>query len=154
MQEDSGGLGRFATRCQGPASGSLATSSGSSACLPASASATSSSTPESDPRNELAIAAAYALFGADDPLTVLEAMTLGYDGGRRLSEVEVKVLFPLVAMRLAVSLTSSAIAARYLSCSVGISRNASTFWRSMTFSIIVNIVSNPLFFISKSGDKF
>ena len=61
--------------------------------------------------NELAIAAAYASFGADDPLSVLETMALGYDGGRRLAEVEVKVLFPLVAMRLAVSLTSSAIAA-------------------------------------------
>ncbi len=62
--------------------------------------------------NELAIAAAYALFGAADPVAVVASLATGYHGARPLTEDELRVLFPLTCMRLCVSVTSAAIAAR------------------------------------------
>ncbi len=62
--------------------------------------------------NELAIGCGYAILGADDPLDAAAHVVAGYHGVRALSEDEIRVLFPLICMRLAVSVTSSATAAR------------------------------------------
>ena len=61
--------------------------------------------------NELAIAAAYALFDAADPVAVIAGLAAGYHRARPLGEDEVRVLFPLTCMRLSVSVTNSALAA-------------------------------------------
>jgi 4-aminobutyrate aminotransferase-like enzyme/Ser/Thr protein kinase RdoA (MazF antagonist) len=61
--------------------------------------------------NELAIACAYAIFRLKDPLAVTARIAKGYHRARPLSELEIQVLFPLMCMRLAVSVTMSAIAA-------------------------------------------
>jgi 4-aminobutyrate aminotransferase-like enzyme len=58
---------------------------------------------------DLAIGAAYALFGAADPLASLAQVAAGYFGEAPLSETEIEILSPLVAMRLAVSVTNAAI---------------------------------------------
>ncbi len=60
---------------------------------------------------EPAIAAAYATFKADDPLAAIAAVAAGYHRARPLSEPEIEALFPLVVMRLCVSVTTSATAA-------------------------------------------
>jgi 4-aminobutyrate aminotransferase-like enzyme/Ser/Thr protein kinase RdoA (MazF antagonist) len=61
--------------------------------------------------NELAIACAYLMFGADDPLAATAPVVAGYHRAQPLSSVELEVLFPLLMARLAVSVTMSAIAA-------------------------------------------
>ena len=58
---------------------------------------------------DLAIAAAYAIFGADDPLEALAAVATGYAQAAPVAEVEAEILAPLVATRLAVSVTNAAI---------------------------------------------
>ncbi|MFT4929424.1 MAG: 4-aminobutyrate aminotransferase-like enzyme/Ser/Thr protein kinase RdoA (MazF antagonist) [Phenylobacterium sp.] len=60
--------------------------------------------------NELAIAGAYALMGQSDPLNTLKHLVAGYHSIRALSDVEVEVLFSLVALRLCVSVCNSALA--------------------------------------------
>ncbi len=61
--------------------------------------------------NELAIACAYAILGTDDPLAVAAAITGGYHQARPLSEIELQVLFPLICLRLCVSVTLACRAA-------------------------------------------
>ncbi len=61
---------------------------------------------------ELAIAAAYAMMGQDDPLAALVSMVRGYHAVLPLTEKELELLFPLVQMRLAVSVTNSAVQKR------------------------------------------
>lgn len=61
---------------------------------------------------EPAIAGAYAILGSGAPLEALAALAGGYARQRHLSEKELHVLFPLVLLRLCVSVTNSAIAAR------------------------------------------
>jgi 4-aminobutyrate aminotransferase-like enzyme len=61
---------------------------------------------------ELAIAAAYALMEQDDPLAMLIKMVRGYHSVLPLTEKELGLLFPLIQMRLAVSVTNSAIQKR------------------------------------------
>jgi 4-aminobutyrate aminotransferase-like enzyme/Ser/Thr protein kinase RdoA (MazF antagonist) len=63
--------------------------------------------------NEAAIAAAYAMLGTDDPLAAAAALAAGYHRARPLAAEEMEVLFPLACMRLCVSVTTSAIAARH-----------------------------------------
>jgi 4-aminobutyrate aminotransferase-like enzyme/Ser/Thr protein kinase RdoA (MazF antagonist) len=58
--------------------------------------------------SEVAIAAAYAILGEIDPLAAACAVVAGYHGAFPLSEAEISVLYPLIAMRLAVSVTNSA----------------------------------------------
>src|SRR5437879_6915965 len=58
--------------------------------------------------SEAAIAAAYAIFGKEDPLQAATAVVAGYHGAFPLDEVELSVLFPLIGARLAVSVTNSA----------------------------------------------
>jgi 4-aminobutyrate aminotransferase-like enzyme/Ser/Thr protein kinase RdoA (MazF antagonist) len=58
--------------------------------------------------SELAIAAAYAILGQEDPLAAACAVVAGYHAAFPLSEAEISVLFPLITMRLAVSVTNSA----------------------------------------------
>ncbi|HEV7667576.1 MAG TPA: aminotransferase class III-fold pyridoxal phosphate-dependent enzyme [Thermoanaerobaculia bacterium] len=58
---------------------------------------------------DLAIGAAYALFGVEDPLAALAQVAAGYREVAPLTETEVEILAPLVAMRLAVSVTNAAI---------------------------------------------
>jgi 4-aminobutyrate aminotransferase-like enzyme len=58
--------------------------------------------------SEVAIAAAYAMLGENDPLSAASAVVAGYHAAFPLNEVEIGVLYPLIAMRLAVSVTNSA----------------------------------------------
>jgi 4-aminobutyrate aminotransferase-like enzyme/Ser/Thr protein kinase RdoA (MazF antagonist) len=60
---------------------------------------------------EPAVAAAYALLGQDDPLAAAAAVVTGYHAAFPLEEHEIALLWPLVAARLAVSVTSSAVRA-------------------------------------------
>jgi 4-aminobutyrate aminotransferase-like enzyme/Ser/Thr protein kinase RdoA (MazF antagonist) len=62
--------------------------------------------------SELAIAAAYAVMGHDDPLSAVVSMVRGYHEVLPLTEKELELLFPLVQTRLAVSVTNSAIQKR------------------------------------------
>jgi 4-aminobutyrate aminotransferase-like enzyme/Ser/Thr protein kinase RdoA (MazF antagonist) len=62
--------------------------------------------------NELAIAAAYAMMGHDDPLSAIVTMVRGYHSIVSLAEKELELLFPLIQTRLAVSVTNSAIQKR------------------------------------------
>jgi 4-aminobutyrate aminotransferase-like enzyme/Ser/Thr protein kinase RdoA (MazF antagonist) len=57
---------------------------------------------------EAAIAAAYAMMGADDPIAVGAALLAGYHDVSPLSEDEICLFFPLVRARLAISVTCSA----------------------------------------------
>src|SRR5919109_863663 len=58
--------------------------------------------------SEAAIAAAYAILGKADPLQAATEVVVGYHSSFPLEEEEVAVLFPLMAARLAVSVTNSA----------------------------------------------
>ena len=60
--------------------------------------------------NELAITAAYALMGQEDPLTTLRYLVAGYHKIRPLKDEELGVLFSLIALRLCVSVCNSALA--------------------------------------------
>jgi 4-aminobutyrate aminotransferase-like enzyme/Ser/Thr protein kinase RdoA (MazF antagonist) len=57
---------------------------------------------------DVAIAAAYALLGADDPLAAAAAVVAGYHTANPLSEDEIALIFPLICTRLAVSVVNSA----------------------------------------------
>jgi 4-aminobutyrate aminotransferase-like enzyme/Ser/Thr protein kinase RdoA (MazF antagonist) len=58
--------------------------------------------------SEVAIAAAYAMLGEKDPLSAASAVVAGYHKAFPLEEPEISVLYALIAMRLAVSVTNSA----------------------------------------------
>jgi 4-aminobutyrate aminotransferase-like enzyme/Ser/Thr protein kinase RdoA (MazF antagonist) len=58
--------------------------------------------------SEVAIAAAYAILGKEDPLRAAAEVVAGYHHAFPLNEAELAVLFLLIAMRLAVSVTNSA----------------------------------------------
>src|SRR5690348_5121024 len=58
--------------------------------------------------SEAAIAAAYAILGKADPVKAAAEVVAGYHGLFPLHEEEIAVLFPLMAARLAVSVTNSA----------------------------------------------
>lgn len=60
---------------------------------------------------DLAIACAYAVLGARDPMAVLGAIHKGYDAVSPLSRDETAMLWPLLRMRLAVSVVNSAMMA-------------------------------------------
>ncbi len=57
---------------------------------------------------ELATACAYVMFGKTDPLRAARALTAGYHHARPLREDELRLLFPLIATRLAMSVAISA----------------------------------------------
>src|SRR6202011_6116126 len=57
--------------------------------------------------SEVAIAAAYAILGKENPLRVAAEVVGGYHRAFPLNEAELAVLFPLIGMRLAVSVTNS-----------------------------------------------
>jgi 4-aminobutyrate aminotransferase-like enzyme/Ser/Thr protein kinase RdoA (MazF antagonist) len=58
--------------------------------------------------SEVAIAAAYAVFGEGDPLSAASAVVAGYHTAFPLTEIEISLLHILIGMRLAVSVTNSA----------------------------------------------
>ena len=58
---------------------------------------------------EPAIAAAYALLGKHDSLSAAKHVVAGYHAAHPLEPAEVKVLFPLICTRLAVSVVNSAV---------------------------------------------
>jgi 4-aminobutyrate aminotransferase-like enzyme/Ser/Thr protein kinase RdoA (MazF antagonist) len=58
--------------------------------------------------SEVAIACAYAILGEPDVLSVASAVISGFHEKFPLREQEIAALFPLIAMRLAVSVTNSA----------------------------------------------
>jgi 4-aminobutyrate aminotransferase-like enzyme/Ser/Thr protein kinase RdoA (MazF antagonist) len=59
--------------------------------------------------SEAAIAAAYAILGKENPLSVVAVIARGFHGAFPLSEPEIAALFPLIGMRLAVSVVNSAV---------------------------------------------
>ena len=59
--------------------------------------------------SEPAIAAAYAILGKDDPLYASREIVRGFHNSYPLSESEIAAIFPLIGMRLAVSVVNSAI---------------------------------------------
>lgn len=61
--------------------------------------------------NELAVTCAYAILRMEDPISVITDIAAGYHHARPLGESEMQALFPLVCMRLSISVTTSAIAA-------------------------------------------
>ena len=58
--------------------------------------------------SEPAVAAAYAILGKANPLAAAAALVAGYHRAYPLEEEEVAALYPLIAMRLAVSVVNSA----------------------------------------------
>ncbi len=58
--------------------------------------------------NELAITCAYALMGQDEPITALTEIVSAYHQQYPLRDVELEVLFSLIALRLCVSVCNSA----------------------------------------------
>ncbi|MHC4697949.1 MAG: aminotransferase class III-fold pyridoxal phosphate-dependent enzyme [Planctomycetota bacterium] len=61
---------------------------------------------------ELAVACAYAILDRDDPLKIIGRVVKGYNGVIPLADAEYESLFPAVCMRLAVSVTVSALDAQ------------------------------------------
>lgn len=59
--------------------------------------------------NDIAIAAAYACMGKADPLTAAAHVVKGFNEKFPLTEQELTLIFPLIALRLCVSATSSAL---------------------------------------------
>ena len=59
--------------------------------------------------SEAAIAAAYAILGKTEPLAVMREIVRGFHESFPLNETEIAAIFPLTAMRLAVSVVNSAI---------------------------------------------
>jgi 4-aminobutyrate aminotransferase-like enzyme/Ser/Thr protein kinase RdoA (MazF antagonist) len=59
--------------------------------------------------SEAAIAAAYAILGKSDPLAVAKEIVRGFHGANPLNESELAGLFPLIAMRLTVSVVNSTL---------------------------------------------
>ncbi|HMP42702.1 MAG TPA: aminotransferase class III-fold pyridoxal phosphate-dependent enzyme, partial [Roseiflexaceae bacterium] len=57
---------------------------------------------------EVAIAAAYALLGAPDPMAAILPLVAGYHAEYPLTAAEIALIFPLIRMRLAVSVANSA----------------------------------------------
>ena len=57
---------------------------------------------------ELANACAYVMFGKTDPIRAARAVTAGYHRARPLREDEIRLLLPLIATRLAMSVSISA----------------------------------------------
>src|SRR6266404_7751612 len=58
--------------------------------------------------SELAVASAYVILGKKNPLQAASAVATGYHKAFPLEEAELAMLFPLIAMRLAVSVVNSA----------------------------------------------
>lgn len=58
--------------------------------------------------NELAIAAAYVMLEKPDPLAAVAHLVAGYHAAFPLSEPELEVLYPLICIRLCVSVTNAA----------------------------------------------
>ena len=59
--------------------------------------------------SEAAIAAAYAILAKNDPLAVAKEIVRGFHSGYPLNETELAALFPLIAMRLTVSVVNSSL---------------------------------------------
>lgn len=59
--------------------------------------------------SEVAIAAAYAILEKEEPLPVMREITRGFHAAFLLNDLEIAALFPLIGMRLAVSVVNSAI---------------------------------------------
>jgi Ser/Thr protein kinase RdoA (MazF antagonist) len=57
---------------------------------------------------ELAIACAYAMLGKSDPLAAADAVAAGYHDEFPLTEVEIEALYPLICIRLCMSVTLAA----------------------------------------------
>ena len=59
--------------------------------------------------NELAITAAYAIMGVEDPLQTINHLVMGYHLHRSLKALEIKVLLPLISLRLCTSICNAAL---------------------------------------------
>jgi Ser/Thr protein kinase RdoA (MazF antagonist) len=80
---------------------------------------------------EPAIAAAYALLDRPDPLPIVCALIAGYDRATRLDDAELEVLFPLIAMRLCVSVVNSAIRKREAPDDPYVTISEAPAWRAL-----------------------
>lgn len=61
---------------------------------------------------ELAVACAYALIGAKDPMDAILPLVAAYHAENPLFEAEIEALFPLIKLRYAVSITMAAVQIR------------------------------------------
>ena len=61
---------------------------------------------------ELAVACAYALIGAQDPMDAILPLVSAYHAENPLREAEIEALFPLIKLRYAVSITMAAVQIR------------------------------------------
>lgn len=61
---------------------------------------------------DLAVAAAYCVFDQPRPFDALRALVSGYNSVRALSDLELSLIFPLMLVRLAVSVTNAAVTKR------------------------------------------
>ncbi len=62
--------------------------------------------------NELAVLCAYTILRMEDPVTAIAHLAAGYHHARPLTELEIQALFPLICIRLCISVTTSAMAAK------------------------------------------
>jgi 4-aminobutyrate aminotransferase-like enzyme/Ser/Thr protein kinase RdoA (MazF antagonist) len=60
--------------------------------------------------NELAITAAYAIMGVEEPLQTIKHLVIGYHQHRPLTALEINVLLPLVSLRLCTTVCNAAFA--------------------------------------------
>jgi len=84
--------------------------------------------------SEPAIAAAYAILGKEDLLQAVTAIVAGYHRAFPLDELELSVLFPLIAARLAVSVTNprtAKLSSRKTRTSRSAKRRRGKHWRRL-----------------------
>jgi 4-aminobutyrate aminotransferase-like enzyme/Ser/Thr protein kinase RdoA (MazF antagonist) len=81
---------------------------------------------------EPAVAAAYAILGKEDPLATAAALVAGYHRVLPLEEHELQVLFPLIAMRLAVSVVNSAVGKQSRPADPYVTISEAPAWEALT----------------------
>ena len=80
---------------------------------------------------EVAVAAAYSLLGQEDELAAAAAVVSGYHAAHPLEEEEIALLLALVAARLAVSVTNSAVQAAEASGDPYVSVSEAPAWEAL-----------------------
>jgi 4-aminobutyrate aminotransferase-like enzyme/Ser/Thr protein kinase RdoA (MazF antagonist) len=82
--------------------------------------------------SEVAIAAAYAILGKENPLRAAAEVVSGYHRAFPLAENELRVLFPLIGMRLAVSVVNSAQRAKVKPDDAYVTVSERPAWEALT----------------------
>jgi len=81
--------------------------------------------------SEPAIAAAYAILGKSEPLPLAAALIGGFHQALPLNETELSILFPLIEMRLAVSLVNSACRKKLLPADPYVTVSEEPAWEAL-----------------------